>query len=63
MVRRRRLRSDVLVMGFARRFATYKRALMLFVDPEVVAPAQRPAPSGRHHFAGKAHPRTSPASI
>ena len=27
---------EVLVMGFARRFATYKRAVMLFAEPELL---------------------------
>jgi len=53
--------SDVLVMGFARRFATYKRALLLFADPERLArilnDPERPVVI---IFAGKAHPSDVP---
>ncbi|MDH3991651.1 MAG: alpha-glucan family phosphorylase [Gammaproteobacteria bacterium] len=53
--------SDVLVMGFARRFATYKRAGMLFADPQRLArllnDPERPAVI---IFAGKAHPHDEP---
>ena len=53
--------NDVLVMGFARRFATYKRAGMLFADPErltrVLNDPGRPAVI---IFAGKAHPNDEP---
>jgi starch phosphorylase len=53
--------SDVLVMGFARRFATYKRAAMLFADPErlarVLNDPERPVVIV---FAGKAHPHDEP---
>lgn len=52
---------DVLVMGFARRFATYKRALMLFAEParlaKVLGDADRPVVIV---FAGKAHPHDEP---
>ena len=50
-----------LVLGFARRFATYKRALLLFRDPERLARLlgnpERPV---MVLFAGKAHPRDEP---
>ncbi|TGD71503.1 alpha-glucan family phosphorylase [Mangrovimicrobium sediminis] len=53
--------ADILVMGFARRFATYKRAGMLFADPQRLArllgDPQRPAVV---IFAGKAHPNDQP---
>ena len=53
--------QDVLVMGFARRFATYKRALMLFADPDRLArlfnDPERPVVIV---FAGKAHPHDEP---
>ncbi len=53
--------EDVLVMGFARRFATYKRAAMLFADPvrlaRVLNDPQRPVVV---IFAGKAHPHDLP---
>jgi len=52
---------DVLVMGFARRFATYKRALMLFADPDrlsrLLNDPDRPVVI---IFAGKAHPHDEP---
>ena len=53
--------EDVLVMGFARRFATYKRAAMLFADPtrlaRLLGDPQRPVVIV---FAGKAHPHDEP---
>ncbi len=55
------LQPDVLVVGFARRFATYKRAALLFSDPErlarMVNDADRPIV---FLFAGKAHPNDVP---
>jgi glycogen phosphorylase len=52
------LRPDVLTIGFARRFATYKRAPLFFRDFEW---AIKTLTSGTHPvqliFAGKAHPR------
>lgn len=51
----------VLTIGFARRFATYKRATLLFRDPRwlqaIVADADRPVV---FIFAGKAHPADEP---
>ncbi|MGM9749260.1 MAG: alpha-glucan family phosphorylase, partial [Candidatus Cryptobacteroides sp.] len=51
------LRDDVLTIGFARRFATYKRAHLLFRDldrlDEIVNNPQQPV---QFIFAGKAHP-------
>ncbi|HEY6130513.1 MAG TPA: alpha-glucan family phosphorylase, partial [Halioglobus sp.] len=53
--------ADVLVMGFARRFATYKRALMLFADPERLARLlNNPERPVVIIFAGKAHPHDQP---
>ena len=53
--------SDVLLVGFARRFATYKRAMMLFAEPDRLArllnDPQRPVV---FIFAGKAHPHDEP---
>lgn len=50
-----------LVIGFARRFATYKRALLVFRDPERLArllgDPERPVIL---LFAGKAHPKDEP---
>lgn len=54
--------ADVLTIGFARRFATYKRAGLLFSDPQRLArllnDPQRPVVL---IFAGKAHPLDRPA--
>lgn len=53
--------QDMLVVGFARRFATYKRALLVFNDLEalsrLVNDPQRPVV---FIFAGKAHPADEP---
>jgi starch phosphorylase len=53
----RELDSDVLTIGFARRFATYKRASLLFSRPErlarLLADPERPI---QVLVAGKAHP-------
>ena len=61
LVNRNHDEDDVLVMGFARRFATYKRALMLFADPARLArllnDPERPVVI---IFAGKAHPHDEP---
>ena len=52
------LDSEALTIGFARRFATYKRATLLFRDPErlarILGDPDRPV---QVIFAGKAHPR------
>jgi starch phosphorylase len=52
------LDPDVLTIAFARRFATYKRAHLLFKDPErlkaIVNSKKYPA---QFIFAGKAHPK------
>ncbi len=54
---REKLNEDYLTIGFARRFATYKRAHLLFKDldrlREIVNNADRPV---QFLFAGKAHP-------
>lgn len=53
--------EDALVIGFARRFATYKRATLLFDDPErlqrLLNNPERPVIL---IFAGKAHPNDEP---
>lgn len=53
--------TDILTLGFARRFATYKRATLLFSDPERLArllnDPERPV---LILFAGKAHPNDLP---
>jgi len=55
------LDPHVLTIGFGRRFATYKRANLLFSDPdwlaEVVNDRERPV---QLIFAGKAHPADEP---
>src|SRR5439155_14548746 len=52
------LDPEILTIGFARRFATYKRGALLFSDKErfkrLVNDATRPV---QFIFAGKAHPR------
>ncbi len=53
---------DTLVIGFARRFATYKRALLIFADPARLARLLNdPQHPGVIIFAGKAHPHDLPA--
>ena len=53
--------SDTLILGFARRFATYKRATLLFSDPQrlerLLNDPERPVIL---IFAGKAHPMDEP---
>ncbi len=55
------LQVEVLTLGFARRFATYKRAALLLRDLErleaIVASPERPV---QILFAGKAHPADRP---
>jgi glycogen phosphorylase len=55
------LQTDILTLGFARRFATYKRASLIFADPARLArllnDPQRPVIM---IFAGKAHPHDLP---
>lgn len=57
----RLLNPEVLTVGFARRFATYKRATLLFQDPQrlvkLVSNTERPV---QFIFAGKAHPKDEP---
>jgi len=58
---REALRPDVLTIGFARRFATYKRAYLLFTNLErldaIVNNKKCPV---QFVFAGKAHPADKP---
>ena len=55
------LDPDALTIGFARRFATYKRATLLFRDVErlkrIINQAGKPV---QFIFAGKAHPNDEP---
>ena len=53
--------TDTLTFGFARRFATYKRAALLFCDPERLARLlNNPEKPVLIIFAGKAHPHDLP---
>ena len=56
------LNPDALTIGFARRFATYKRATLLLSDIErlksIIADSEHPV---QLVFAGKAHPADEPA--
>jgi starch phosphorylase len=55
------LNPEALTIGFARRFATYKRATLLFHDPDrlikLLTDRERPV---QVIFAGKAHPHDNP---
>ncbi len=52
------LNPDALTIGFARRFATYKRAPLIFQQIEKIVQLTRdPARPVQFIFAGKAHPR------
>ncbi|MEO8539610.1 MAG: alpha-glucan family phosphorylase [bacterium] len=56
------LDSRALTVGFARRFAGYKRATLLFRDPDrLAALLNHPDRPVQFIFAGKAHPRDEPA--
>jgi starch phosphorylase len=50
----------VLTLGFARRVATYKRATLLFTDPERLAKIATAAGGLQIVYAGKAHPQDEP---
>lgn len=55
------LHEDVLTVGFARRFATYKRATLIFKDEERLAQiVNHPERPVQFVFAGKAHPADKP---
>ncbi|NPE28329.1 alpha-glucan family phosphorylase [Methanococcoides sp. SA1] len=52
------LKTDALTIGFARRFATYKRATLIFRDPERLAKIlNNPERPVQIIIAGKAHPQ------
>ncbi len=52
---------NALTLGFARRFATYKRATLIFRDPERLARLlNNPDRPVQLVFAGKAHPADAP---
>jgi len=50
----------VLTLGFARRAATYKRATLLFTDPERLQAIAKKAGGLQIIYAGKAHPQDEP---
>jgi len=54
------LDPKVLTLGFARRVATYKRATLLFTDPEHLAEIAAKAGGLQILYAGKAHPQDEP---
>ena len=55
------LSPDALTIGFARRFATYKRADLILADIEKLASmVNDPKRPVQFVFAGKAHPRDEP---
>ena len=58
---RRALSPDALTIGFARRFATYKRANLILNDIEkLAAMVNDPKRPVQFVFAGKAHPHDEP---
>ena len=58
---RRALSLDALTIGFARRFATYKRATLLMRDMEILASlVNDPKMPIQLVFAGKSHPHDQP---
>jgi starch phosphorylase len=58
---RRVLSPDALTIGFARRFATYKRANLILSDIErLLSMVNDPKRPVQFVFAGKAHPRDEP---
>ena len=54
------LNPRVLTLGFARRAATYKRADLLFTDPERLLQIAQAAGGLQILYAGKAHPQDEP---
>ncbi len=54
------LAGETLTIGFARRATAYKRADLLFSDPQRLADISRRVGSLQVVFAGKAHPRDAP---
>jgi starch phosphorylase len=54
------LNPNVLTLGFARRAATYKRASLMFTDPERLMKIAEQAGGLQILYAGKAHPADDP---
>src|SRR3984957_14970143 len=58
------LSPDALTIGFARRFATYKRANLILADIELLASmVNDPKRPVQFVFAGKAHPHDTPGKL
>jgi starch phosphorylase len=57
------LDPKVLTLGFARRAATYKRATLLFSDPERLKEIAARAGGLQILYAGKAHPQDEPGKV
>ncbi len=57
------LDPKVLTLGFARRAATYKRATLLFNDPERLKKIAAEAGGLQILYAGKAHPQDDPGKM
>jgi starch phosphorylase len=57
---RQLLNPNALTLGFARRAATYKRATLLFTDPQRLAEIAAKAGGLQIIYAGKAHPQDEP---
>ena len=61
---RRALSVDALTIGFARRFATYKRATLFLQDVEAIAEmVNHPQMPVQFVFAGKSHPKDGPGKM
>jgi glycogen phosphorylase len=54
------LNPKVLTLGFARRVATYKRATLMFTDPQRLVEIATTAGGLQILYAGKAHPQDEP---
>ena len=54
------LNRNVLTLGFARRAATYKRATLMFTDPDRLLKIAEDAGGLQILYAGKAHPQDEP---
>ena len=57
------LNPNVLTLGFARRAATYKRASLMFTDPERLMKIATEAGGLQILYAGKAHPADEPGKM
>jgi glycogen phosphorylase len=57
------LNPKVLTLGFARRVATYKRASLMFTDPQRLVEIAAAAGGLQILYAGKAHPQDEPGKV